>query len=123
MAVYLDYNSTTPLAPQVVSCISESLQNHWANPSSDSELGRTARRTLDSARERVAHMIRADCAQDIIFTSGGTESNNMAILSVVEWGHQYIPKPHVIMSNVEHVATSKLVEHLASKGIICESLV
>uniref|UniRef100_A0A1B6KCN2 Selenocysteine lyase n=1 Tax=Graphocephala atropunctata TaxID=36148 RepID=A0A1B6KCN2_9HEMI len=118
MAVYLDYNSSTPVAPQVVSCVAESLQRDWANPSSDSLRGRSAREVLDTARERVARLVHADCAQDIIFTSGGTESNNMAILSGVEWGRQHTTRPHVILSNVEHVATIKPVEHLAAQGII-----
>ncbi|XP_054286015.1 selenocysteine lyase-like [Macrosteles quadrilineatus] len=116
--IYLDYNSTTPVASEVVSAITESLQRDWANPSSASAAGHRARETIHRARAAVARLINAADAADIVFTSGGTESNNMAIHSTVEWGRQFITTPHVVMSNVEHVATVEPVRRLADKGVI-----
>lgn len=113
MTVYLDYNSTTPLAKSVQEVIKQSLNDHWANPSSNSPLGRKAKQQIEDARRSVATMIGAK-PENIIFTSGGTESNNMAICSVIAWSKQIgCARPHVIISNVEHVATTEPLKRLA----------
>lgn len=112
--VYLDYNSTTPLAKSVQEVIKQSLSDHWANPSSNSTLGQKAKQQIENARKSVATMIGAK-AENIIFTSGGTESNNMAICSSVTWAKQVgCAKPHVVISNVEHVATTEPLKRLAT---------
>ena len=72
MLVYLDYNSTTPLARSVQDVIKQSLSDHWANPSSSSPLGQKAKQQIEDARKSVATMLGAN-AENIIFTSGGTE--------------------------------------------------
>ena len=75
--VYLDYNATTPLAPQVEAAIRDSL-GLWGNPSSGYGTGARAREAVREARERLAEMLGAE-ADEITFTSGGTESNHLAI--------------------------------------------
>ena len=70
--VYLDYNATTPLEPQVVASITHGLNNAWANPSSSSHLGAQVKQLINNARSQVGQMIEAP-SSDILFTSGGTE--------------------------------------------------
>ena len=70
--LYMDFNATTPLAPEVVSDIADSLSQHWANPSSTHAPGLSARRVVDEARGHVASAIGAR-PEHVIFTSGGTE--------------------------------------------------
>ena len=79
--VYLDYNATTPLAPEVETAIRESL-GLWGNPSSGYRTGSAAREAVTEARQRVAEMIGAE-ASEVTFTSGGTESNHLAIWSAL----------------------------------------
>ena len=80
--VYLDYNATTPLAPEVVSAISTSLQSQWGNPSSGYRTGQLAANAVKVAREQVANMVGAS-SDEITFTSSGTESNHLAIWSAL----------------------------------------
>ena len=82
-SVYLDYNSTTPIKPEVVDAMMPYLQDLWANPSSAHTFGNKIRRSIDRAREQVADLIGANEPSEIIFTSGATESNNMVIRSVL----------------------------------------
>lgn len=70
--VYLDYNATTPLAPEVIQAVEQSMQEAWGNPSSAHEEGARARTVINQAREDVARMIGAT-PQDVLFMSGGTE--------------------------------------------------
>ena len=70
--LYMDFNATTPLAAEVVADITESLSEHWANPSSSHSPGLSARRVLEEARGHVADAIGAQ-SEHVIFTSGGTE--------------------------------------------------
>lgn len=72
MSVYLDYNATTPLAPEVIADITESLSEHWANPSSTHGPGVCARNVVERARAEVAAAIGGR-PEDVVFTSGGTE--------------------------------------------------
>ncbi|MCA9263423.1 MAG: aminotransferase class V-fold PLP-dependent enzyme, partial [Planctomycetales bacterium] len=73
--IYLDYNATTPIAPSVVEAMQPFLTAHFGNPSSDHVLGRVAAQAVEDAREKVASMLGC-VAEDIVFTSGGTEANN-----------------------------------------------
>lgn len=72
MAVYLDYNATTPVAPSVVQKITDTLNDKWGNPSSCYELGVKCKKSIEEARRHIALMIGGK-PEDIIFTSGGTE--------------------------------------------------
>ena len=76
--VYFDYNATTPLDPAVREAMLPFLGEIWGNPSSVHQIGRRARALLDDARDRVATVLGAK-PSEVVFTSGGTESNNLAI--------------------------------------------
>ena len=78
MSIYLDHAATTPLRPEVLEAMLPYLTRDFGNPSSAHAFGRTARAALDEAHERVAARIGAE-SREIVFTSGGTEANNLAI--------------------------------------------
>lgn len=122
--MYLDYNATTPLEKSVLEAISSALKHAWGNPSSKSPSGQEARRVIEESRQRVSAMLNATTADDIIFTSGGTESNNLVYNTVVREFQSRNPDssslPHVIISNVEHPATILPLEHLSQDLRQCE---
>lgn len=98
--IYLDYNATTPLLPEVVEAMLPYLRDHFGNPSSSHALGRATRAAVARAREQVAALLECD-ADEVVFTSGGTESNNLAIRGVTEG----LPdRRHVVTSLIEHPA-------------------
>ena len=100
--IYLDYNATTPLLPEVVDAMMPFLRDHFGNPSSAHALGRTAREAVEKARGQVAALLQCD-ADEVLFTSGGTESNNLAIRGVTE----ALPdRRHVLTSIIEHPAVA-----------------
>jgi cysteine desulfurase len=109
---YFDHNATTPIAPEVLSAMLPYLQQHWGNPSSLYRLGQHAARALQIARVQVAELIEAE-PKEIIFTSGGTESNNTALQSalVVAPG-----KGHILTTAVEHSANLRFCEDLGRRG-------
>jgi cysteine desulfurase len=110
--IYLDHNATTPLHPEVLEVMLPVLGEFFGNPSSVHSEGRKARVFLDEAREKVAGLIGANPGE-IIFTSGGTESNNLAILGVALSGEK--KNARVITSTVEHPSVlnpSKQLEQL-----------
>lgn len=111
--IYLDYNATTPVDVAVVKEMRPYLDAIFGNPSSSHEFGLKARVALEKARARVARLINAS-PQEIIFTSGGTESNNMAIK-----GAAYAMKAHgnhIIISAVEHPAVTEVTGFLSNHG-------
>ncbi|XP_055863583.1 selenocysteine lyase-like [Biomphalaria glabrata] len=126
--VYLDYNATTPLAPEVIDVITESLREAWGNPSSSHELGCKAKEVISLARTQVANMIGANIS-DIIFTSGGTEGNNWILQMAVKYYHETFKiecigdtnnktsRPHFITSNIEHDSIKLVLDHFQSEGI------
>ena len=97
--IYLDHNATTPIAPEVLERVTSVLKNQVGNPSSLHSEGRSARVLLDEAREQVASLIGAS-PSEIIFISGGTEANNLALLGVA-LGLGKIGD-HIVTSQVEH---------------------
>jgi len=110
--LYLDHNATTPIDPEVLEAMLPWLENGFGNPSSVYTLGRRAAEALKEARERVAALVGAD-PSEIIFNSCGTEATNTAILSALAIDPD---KRHIITSAVEHSATIKLCEYLATRG-------
>lgn len=110
--LYLDHNATTPLDPAVREAMLPWLENGFGNPSSVYGLGRRAAEALKEARERVAALVGAD-PSEIIFNSCGTEATNTAILSALAIDPD---RRHIITSAVEHSATIKLCEYLATRG-------
>src|SRR6266581_1467429 len=110
--VYFDYNATTPLDPQVQEAMLPYLGEIWGNPSSVHHVGRQARAILDEARDRAASFLGCK-PSEIVFTSGGTESVNLAIFGVARL---FKPKGrHLIACAVEHHAVLHCCEYLARK--------
>ncbi len=111
--VYLDHNATTPVAPAVLEAMLPYLRTAYGNPSSDHPLGRSARRAVEEAREQVAALIGA-AADEIVFTSGGTESNNLAIFGTAATAGA--KRRRIVTSAVEHPATTAPLALLEASG-------
>lgn len=110
--VYFDYNATTPLDPQVREAMLPFLGEVWGNPSSVHHVGRKARAHLDDARDRAAKVLGTK-PSEVVFTSGGTESSNLAIMGIAR-----LLKPkgrHMITSAIEHHAVLRPCEYLAQR--------
>ena len=104
--IYLDHNATTPIHPAVLDAMLPWLREGFANPSSDHRGGRRARRALDEAREQVAALV-GGTPEGVIFTSGGTESDNLAVLGTL--AARVAAKPdrsHVVTTRIEHPAVA-----------------
>jgi cysteine desulfurase len=113
MAIYLDHAATTPLRREVLAAMLPYLTEAYGNPSSAHAFGRTARAALDEAHERVATRLRAE-PREIVFTSGGTEANNLALK-----GAAWAGKAHghrIVTSAVEHHAVGHTLRHLEKFG-------
>ncbi|WP_342432415.1 cysteine desulfurase family protein [Neobacillus sp. FSL H8-0543] len=111
--IYLDHAATTPMHPSVVEKMMEAMANTFGNPSSIHSFGREARHSIDTAREELARSIGAK-ENEIIFTSGGTEADNMALFGVAE-GYQHIGK-HIITTKIEHHAVLHACQKLEKLG-------
>jgi cysteine desulfurase len=111
--IYLDHNATTPLAPEVLDAMLPFLRGGYANPSSEHALGRRTREAVERGRQQVASLIGATI-DEIIFTSGGTESNNIAIRGTAATAA--LRRRRIITSQVEHPATERPCEFLESQG-------
>src|SRR5260370_24514128 len=109
--VYLDHNASTPVHPEVVEAMLPYFSERFGNPSSVHGFGREAREGLETAREQVAHFLRVG-KEEIVFTSGGTESDNMA----VKGGAMARGRGHIITSPIEHHAVLRAVETLETQG-------
>lgn len=112
MQIYLDYSATTPPRPEVIATMQDVLTQQWGNPSSLHEWGQRAATVVEQARMQVAGLINAP-AESIIFTSGGTEANNLAIMGVAR---TYRKPQHIIISSVEHSAVAEPVGLLEQWG-------
>jgi cysteine desulfurase len=111
--VYLDHNATTPVLPEVLAAMLPYLRDQFGNPSSDHAVGRRSRDAVEGAREQVAASL--SCRPDeVLFTSGGTESNNLAILGAA--AAAAADRRRVVTSCVEHPATLRPCEHLEKAG-------
>ncbi len=113
MAIYLDHAATTPLRGEVLDAMLPFLTESFGNPSSAHAFGRAARAGLDEAHERLAARIRAE-AREIVFTSGGTEANNLALKGAA-WagkGHGH----RIVTSSVEHHAVGHTLRYLEKFG-------
>jgi cysteine desulfurase len=110
--VYLDNNGTTPVDPAVLKAMLPYLQNEFGNPSSNTALGKRAHDAIEAARAQVAALINAE-PDEITFTSGGTESSNIAIRGAVRLDRN---RRAVVTTNIEHPATEACVAFLQSQG-------
>ncbi|MED1418749.1 MULTISPECIES: cysteine desulfurase family protein [Bacillus] len=111
--IYLDHAATSPVHPEVIQVLTETMQNHYGNPSSIHYFGRDARQVVDQAREFIAKSIHANF-DEIIFTSGGTEADNLALIGVAR-GMADKGK-HIITTAVEHHAVLHTCEFLEKEG-------
>ena len=84
MEAYLDYNATTPLDPKVLEAMKPFLSENFGNASSFHQKGQRSRHAIESAREEIADYLQVEPG-DIVFTSGGTESDNLAVKGTMEW--------------------------------------
>ena len=100
MQIYLDHGATTPVRLEVIDLMTEVMRSQWGNPSSLHEWGERSTMVIERSRLQLASLINAD-PEGIIFTSGGTESDNMALIGVAR---QYQTPQHMIISSVEHSA-------------------
>jgi len=112
MTIYFDYNATTPLDPQVREAMLPYFGEVFGNPSSVHHVGRRARALLDAARDRVAQVWVCK-PSEVVFTSGGTESNNLAVFGAAR--HFHTKGRHLITSSIEHHAVLHCCEYLAKK--------
>ncbi len=113
MQIYLDYSATTPTRNEAIAIMQTVLTQQWGNPSSLHEWGQRAATVVEQARVQVALLINAATPESIVFTSGGTEANNLAIMGVARL---YSVPGHIIISSVEHSAISETVRLLEISG-------
>ncbi|MFT5512915.1 MAG: cysteine desulfurase [Bacteroidia bacterium] len=109
--VYLDNAATSPLDPLVISAMTESMVSVYGNPSATHSMGRKSKALLETARKQIASYINAE-AKEIIFTSGGTEADNMAIRCAVK----DLGIKHIITSPIEHKAVLNTSQELEGNG-------
>ena len=113
--IYLDYNASTPLAPSVAARMREVMDDAFGNPSSTHWAGAPARMHVEHARARVADLLGCEPAE-VVFTSGGSESNNLALKGVFFARTREAASPHIITTAVEHPAIVAPCEFLARQG-------
>jgi cysteine desulfurase len=112
--IYLDNNATTRVAPEVLDAMLPCYQGAYGNASSVHALGQEAKGLLDNARQQLAHLLNAE-PNEIVFTSGGTESDNLAIRGIAEASPR--PAKHIITTRVEHHAVLHTCQALQKSGI------
>ncbi|MBV9388593.1 MAG: cysteine desulfurase [Chroococcidiopsidaceae cyanobacterium CP_BM_ER_R8_30] len=113
MQIYLDYSATTPPRPEAITAMQAVLTQQWGNPSSLHEWGQRAATVVEQARLQVASLLNAPEPESIIFTSGGTEADNLAIMGVAR---RYTTPQHLIISSVEHAAIAEPARLLKQWG-------
>ena len=114
--IYLDHNATTPLDPRVLDAMLPYFREQYANPASRHAPGRAARDTVEMAREQAAALIGAQ-PRDIVWTSGATESNNLAIKGAARWyGDELKRGRHIVAGSTEHSAVLEPCRRLESEG-------
>ena len=111
--IYLDHSATTPVRPEVLEAMLPFFGPRFGNPSSTHRWGREARVALDEARERLARAIGAS-ADEICFTSGGTESDNLAVIGA--WRALRATRPTVVTTPIEHKAVLEAVHEIEAEG-------
>ncbi len=120
MQIYLDYSATTPPRLEVISAMQSAMTQHWGNASSLHQWGNRAATMLERSRLQIASLINAPTAESIVFTAGGSEANNLAILGVANQveaqAHRLAAPFHLITSAVEHSAISAPARQLQARG-------
>ncbi len=117
--IYLDHNATTPIHPEVLEAMAGCWREGYANPASQHQPGQRARRVVEDAREEIAEILGANVSgprpDRLIFTSGGTEANNLAILGMAQAGRKRGPG-QVVVSAIEHASVLEPAQHLMELG-------
>jgi len=113
-SIYMDYNATTPIAPEVLDEMSPYLKNEFGNPSSTYPLGIRAKVAIERAREEIAKLIGAE-TQEIVFLSGGSEANNMILKGMVDL--KRASDFHIIVSKIEHPSILNPCLYLMERGV------
>lgn len=113
--IYLDYNATTPIAPEVLAAMQPYLAEHFGNPSSGHRLGRHCQQAVEAARGQVAELLGAQ-HDEIVFTSGGTESNNLALKGLA-LAPPLERQRHLVISAIEHPAIIEPARYLERCGV------
>jgi cysteine sulfinate desulfinase/cysteine desulfurase-like protein len=111
--IYLDYNATTPIDPEVAEAMRPYLFEHFGNPSSSHWYGMQTKKAVDEARHQVADLLNCN-PEEVVFTSGGSESNNYAIKGTAFANRE--KGKHIITSAIEHPAVLEVCKYLAEKG-------
>src|SRR5436190_3243164 len=114
MRVYFDYNATTPLSPDAIDAVARATADLFGNASSVHHFGQQAKAALDEARSAVAALVGAE-ASEVVFTSGGTESDNFAIRGAAE-ALEPTGRRHLVASAIEHEAVLNTFKALARRG-------
>ncbi|WP_332237770.1 cysteine desulfurase family protein [Sporolactobacillus sp. KGMB 08714] len=117
--IYLDHAATTPIDPEVLEVMTETYKRVIGNPSSIHSFGRQARKVIDDARDTIADYIGAK-SREIVFTGGGTEGDNMAIIGAALANRQF--GKHIITTKVEHHGVFRTCEYLESLGFVVDYL-
>ncbi|MBP1992827.1 cysteine desulfurase family protein [Paenibacillus eucommiae] len=112
--LYLDYAATTPPYEEVIDSIAEVMRRHWGNPSSIHRLGVQAERLMQRAKKGIAEILQVSSEKEIICTSGGTESNNLAIKGYAQLAQRR--GRHLITSQIEHPSSAQAFAELESQG-------
>jgi cysteine desulfurase len=112
MQIYLDHSATTPPRSEAIALMQQVMTQQWGNPSSLHQWGERAAVVMEQARSQVAGLLKAE-PEAIVFTSGGTEANNLAILGVAR---RFAQPQHLIISSVEHSAISEPAQMLEHQG-------
>jgi cysteine desulfurase len=111
---YFDHNATTPVSPEVLEAILPVFRDDFGNASSIHHYGQRAKQRLEEARRRVAALLGAD-ASEIVFTSGGTEADNLAVFGTVRYDSR--PRKHVVTTAIEHPAVLAACAQLEREGV------
>ncbi|MGV2828998.1 cysteine desulfurase family protein [Myxosarcina sp. GI1(2024)] len=113
MQIYLDRSATTKPRPEAIALAQQVTSQQWGNPSSLHDWGKQAATILETARMQTARSIEASSPESIVFTSGGTEADNLAVLGIAR---KYRTPQHLIISSVEHSAVAEPVNILQQRG-------
>ncbi len=113
MQIYLDYSASTPTRSEAIAAMQTAMTQEWGNPSSLHHWGSRSATALERSRQQVADLINASSADSIVFTAGGSEANNLALVGIAQ---TYASPQHLIISDVEHSAIAEPARMLAGQG-------
>ncbi|MGB3765012.1 MAG: cysteine desulfurase family protein, partial [Phormidesmis sp.] len=113
MQIYLDYSASTPTRSEAIAAMQTAMTQEWGNPSSLHHWGSRSATALERSRQQVADLINASSADSIVFTAGGSEANNLALVGIAQ---AYASPQHLIISDVEHSAIAEPARMLAGQG-------